>query len=166
MTSTLSVEQLRAKLEAKREWHLAALREIESGLDQFDRLIALATGDMERAPKPPTVTAAEDKGAPESLPEEADDSVPEKILEWINEQPGAFDVKGTPEINARYGLNLDEKRVSDIFRNLLKRHKIFLVQRGGPRKPAIYANLAYRAPVLIDIEQGDTEPGLFPGSEE
>ena len=172
MTSTLSVEQLRTKLEERREWHLAALREIESGLDQFDRLIALAMGGREGATKPPSVAVApKEKRAPDSLPEEAgDDTVPEKILEWINEQSGSFDVKATPEINARYGLNLDEKRVSDVFRNLLKRHKVHLVQRGGPRKPALYANFTYRAPVLVDIGQGDTEPepepGLFPGTEE
>lgn len=142
MPEALSVEDLRAKLEARRQYHTDALREIEDGLARLDRLISLATGAMEEQPmRPREVRATEQRAAKEVTAR--DEGISDMFLEAASGKTEPFDVRLKEEVNSKHGLSLDDKQASNALRNLLKRGKIKLVRAGGPRKPALYANLDY-----------------------
>lgn len=143
MPEALSVEDLRAKLEARRQYHTDALREIADGLAHLDRLISLATGPIEeQAMRPREVRATEQRAAKE-VTAPRDEGISDMFLEAASGKTEPFDVRLKEEVNSKHGLSLDDKQASNALRNLLKRGKIKLVRAGGPRKPALYANLEY-----------------------
>jgi hypothetical protein len=153
MTDALSVEQLRAKLEEKRRYHTEALREIDDGLARLDRLISLATGDLE-VPARPREARAPGLRAAKGVTTPREEGYSEMFLEAALGKTEPFDVRLKEEVNRKHGLNLDDKQASNALRNLLKRGKIQQVRAGGPRKPAIYANLDYEGHRSLEAAWG------------
>ncbi len=62
----------------------------------------------------------------------------------------------TREIRETTNSKVEEKQISTALRGLEKRGKIKLIRPGGPRKPAIYANLGYTG-TFEDAEDGSPE---------
>jgi hypothetical protein len=134
-------------LEEKRQYHANALREIEDGLARFDRLVSLATGEAEEPiMRSREVRAPEARAAKEVVTPPREEGYSEMFLEAALGKTDPFDVRLKDEVNAKHGLSLDDKQASNALRNLLKRGKIKLIRAGGPRKPALYANLDHPDP--------------------
>ncbi|MEO6192397.1 MAG: hypothetical protein ABIS20_05265 [Thermoanaerobaculia bacterium] len=167
MADTFTVEQLRSKLEEKRARLKTELGEIEEGLADLARLVSLAGRDDprtqgEKPVRPFGIRVANmsrpaKPSAPRELagPEPREEGLSDMFLEAAEGKTKPFDVRLKAVVNSKHGLNLDDKQASNALRNLLKRGKIKLIRAGGPRKPALYANLEYEAPVYRAVSPFD-----------
>jgi hypothetical protein len=166
MAENVSIEDLRTKLMKRREWHRRVLAEIDSGIEQLDRLVSLAYGAWEEPQGGRHVLADQQpvaaRRADAPLPGEEDAErklYALRIEQVIQEQAETFDMRDIREsVNRRFGLNISEKQASNSLRHLLYHKKLKLVRSGGPRRPAIYARHDYEAP-----EEATAESSLFRG---
>lgn len=141
MPDDLSIQQMRSGLLSRREELLAELKEVDDGLRSIANLVSVysrLTGQStpeDLATVPPGLT-----------PDSEEKPLTAIVLDTVLSKgdSATFDPVGlTPEVMYKFGLELSQNQISVALRNLEKSNKIKLIRQGGPRRPAVYANLGY-----------------------
>ena len=150
-TSDPTPHEIRRVLSERAEQLRAELLELEQALKGLDN--AMATAKKLLAPKPPavSVTARTRSAKRRSKKPGSKPNVTEGVLAMAFEKETTFNPRDLAIEANEKGLRVSQKQVSTVLRRARDEGVFQLIRAGGPRQPAIYANIAYEA------EQNESE---------
>lgn len=153
--------EIRRVLSERAEQLRVELLELEQALKGLDSAVAAAKKLL--APKPAAVSVTARTGSTRRRSKKgAKPNVTEGVLVMAFEKETTFNPRDLAIEANEKGLRVTQKQVSTILRRARKEGLFQLIREGGPRQPAIYANLAHEAeqPKPRPEEDGHSEKAV------